>query len=349
MNWLPLHMPISGALISAPGLVILGFGVGVIGGFFGVGGGWLVTPGLNILGFPMSFAIGTDLTQMSATSIISTMRHSKFGNVDYKLGTIMIVGSLAGVELGSRIVMYLEHIGLVGSVLRYCYMILLSFISWTVFADIAKQKKQFKVGATEETAVGIDWYKTLHRINVPPMIHFKTAGVRCSLWLPVLISLFIGLISGTLGIGGGLIVLPAFIYLIGCPTHVAVGTSLYGVMFAALYGAFTYTLKGRTEMLAALIMLAGAAVGAQIGTTATRYVKGIAIKYAFGLTVIGVFVSILLKQLAGRFPQHSGMYTGISTGILFALVVLLCTYITIGLVQGIKKESKRKKAAVKDF
>lgn len=347
MDWAYIHMPISGVLIFWPGLVVLGFGVGVIGGFFGVGGGWLVTPGLNILGFPISFAIGTDLAQMSANSIVSTMRHAKFGNVDYKLGTIMIIGTLAGVELGARLVMYLEHLGIVGTVIRYCYMALLMLIAWTVFVDISKQKKQFVIGGTEETAVGIDWYKRLHRIKIPPMIHFKTAGVYCSLWLPVLISFFIGLISGTLGIGGGLIVLPAFIYLIGCPTHVAVGTSLYGVMFSGLYGTFTYTLKGRTELAAALIMILGAAVGAQIGTIATKYIKGFAIKYAFGLSVIGVFISIFLKQFASKFRSFEHLSLNISTVIIFGLVIVLCTYITVKMVQGAKIELRAKKARLK--
>lgn len=347
MDWAYIHMPISGVLIFWPGLVVLGFGVGVIGGFFGVGGGWLITPGLNILGFPISFAIGTDLAQMSANSIVSTMRHAKFGNVDYKLGTIMIIGTLVGVELGARFVMYLEHLGIVGEVIRYCYMALLTLIAWTVFTDISKQKKQFKMGTAEDAAVGIDWYKKLHKIKAPPMIHFKTAGISCSIWLPVSISLFIGLISGTLGIGGGLIVLPAFIYLLGCPTHVAVGTSLYGVMFSGLYGTFTYTLKGRTELGAALIMILGAAVGAQIGTIATKYIKGFAIKYAFGLSVMGVFVSIFLKQFASRFPGNERLLIGISTGIIFGLVVMLCTYITVKMIQGAKNELRAKAARLK--
>ncbi len=92
MDWLYTLMPIAGIQIWWPGLVILGLGVGIIGGFFGMGGAWMVTPGLNILGFPMAFAIGTDITQMAGKSLISTMRHAKFGNVDYKLSLIMVVG-----------------------------------------------------------------------------------------------------------------------------------------------------------------------------------------------------------------------------------------------------------------
>ena len=104
MDWLYVLMPISGVTIFWPGLIILGLGVGIIGGFFGMGGAWMVTPGLNILGFPMAFAVGTDMAHMAGKSLISTLRHGKFGNVDYKLGLTMLVGTIVGVELGADIV-----------------------------------------------------------------------------------------------------------------------------------------------------------------------------------------------------------------------------------------------------
>ncbi len=103
MHWLYTVVPVAGVNVWWPGLVILGLGVGIIGGFFGMGGAWMVTPGLNILGLPMAFAIGTDITHMAGKSLISTMRHAKFGNVDYKLSLIMVIGTIPGVELGARI------------------------------------------------------------------------------------------------------------------------------------------------------------------------------------------------------------------------------------------------------
>ena len=118
MDWLYVLMPISGVTIFWPGLIILGIGVGIIGGFFGMGGAWMVTPGLNILGFPMAFAIGTDIAHMAGKSLISTMRHGKFGNVDYKLGLIMLVGTIVGFEVGAQMVMWLERIGQVEKIVR---------------------------------------------------------------------------------------------------------------------------------------------------------------------------------------------------------------------------------------
>ena len=113
-SWLYMYMPIAGVDIFWPGLVLIGFSVGVIGGFFGMGGAWMVTPGLNILGFPMAFAIGTDIAHIAGKSMISTIRHSKFGNVDYKLGFVMLIGTMTGIECGAQMIMWLERIGQVG-------------------------------------------------------------------------------------------------------------------------------------------------------------------------------------------------------------------------------------------
>ena len=142
MDWLYVLMPIAGVKIFWPGLIILGIGVGVIGGFFGMGGAWMVTPGLNILGFPMAFAIGTDMAHIAGKSMISTMRHGKFGNVDYKLGMIMLIGTVVGFEIGAQMIMWLERIGKVGPVVRWMYLVLLALIAWMVFADVAKKRRK---------------------------------------------------------------------------------------------------------------------------------------------------------------------------------------------------------------
>jgi uncharacterized membrane protein YfcA len=300
MNMDSLHalMPIAGVPIFWPGLVILGFGVGIIGGFFGMGGAWMVTPGLNILGFPMA--------HMAGKSLISTMRHSKFGNVDYKLGFIMVFGTIGGFEAGAQMIMWLERIGEINLVVRWLYVVLLTLIAWMVFADVDKRRRKEREAQAsgqklDPLATGLEWHKRLHKIKIPPMVTFKVAGIRCSAWLPISISFLTGWLAGILGIGGGLVRMPALIYLIGVPTHVAVGTDLFEVAISGLYGAATYSYKGRVELVAALIMLCGAAVGAQIGTVATKYVKGYGIRIFFGLAatviVLGAVSAISLYIL----------------------------------------------------
>lgn len=336
-------MPISGVTIFWPGLIIIGVGVGIIGGFFGMGGAWMVTPGLNILGFPMAFAIGTDIAHMAGKSLVSTMRHGKFGNVDYKLGIVMLVGTIVGFEIGAQMIMWLERIGKVELYVRWLYVGLLTFIAWMVFHDVAKRKEKERAAKAagqeiDKLAVGIEWHKTVHKIKIPPMMHFNQAGFTCSIWAPVFVSFMTGWLAGILGIGGGLIRMPALIYFIGCPTHIAVGTDLFEVMISGLYGAGTYTYKGRTELVAAVIMLIGAAMGAQVGTVATKYIKGYGIRIAFGIAVLGCMASIIMKLLPRYIDGIKGFMDDLSTATVLIVVSSLSAYIFVKMLQGAKRE-----------
>ncbi len=352
MEFFYVLMPIAGVKIFWPGLIILGVGVGIIGGFFWLGGAWVVTPGLNILGFPMAFAIGTDIAHMAGKSLISTMRHGKFGNVDYKLGIIMLVGTIVGFEVGAQMVMWLERIGSVEKVVRYLYLVLLALIAWMVFADVAKKRRKEREalargGEIDKLATGLEWHKTFHAIKIPPMMHFKVAQIYCSAWLPITVSFLTGWLAGILGIGGGLIRMPALIYFIGCPTHVAVGTDLFEVMISGLYGTATYTYKGRTELVAAIIMLIGASMGAQVGTVATKYIKGYGIRIAFGLAVIGCALSIVLKLMAKSMPNYAAILDGSATVLILGLVAGMSLYIFVRMVAGARREVAMKKAQQK--
>jgi uncharacterized membrane protein YfcA len=335
-SWLYMYMPISGVTIFWPGLVLIGFSVGVLGGFFGMGGAWMVTPGLNILGFPMAFAIGTDMAHIAGKSMISTMRHSKFGNVDYKLGFVMLIGTMIGIECGAQLVMWLERLGRVGPVVRWVYVVFLFLIAVMVFSDYyrAVQKKKAGVEVTEKGVEGFTWYKTLHKINIPPMIHFKQAGIYCSAWLPIIVSFLTGVLAGFLGIGGGLLRMPALVYFIGAPTHIAVGTDLFEVMISGLYGAFTYTLKGRIELVAVFVMLTGAAIGAQIGTVATKYAKGYGIRIAFGLAVLACMLSIICKQYKIDWA---------ATVLILGAITLISLWVIIIMLRGAAAELRMKK------
>jgi len=343
MNWLYAYMPIAGVHIWWPGLVILGLGVGIIGGFFGMGGAWMVTPGLNVLGFPMAFAIGTDITHMAGKSLISTMRHAKFGNVDYKLSLIMVFGTVGGLEIGARNVMWLERIGKIDLYVRCGYLVLLTLIAWLVFADVVKRRNKDRAARAagrpvDPMATGIEWYKTLQQIRIPPVVTFTRSGVRCSVWLPVGVAFVTGWMAGILGIGGGLVRMPSLIYLIGVPTHVAVGTDLFEIAVSGLYGAATYSHKGRVELMAAFIMLIGAAVGAQIGAVATKYVKGYGIRIFFGVAVIGCDISVLMKVIAAANPQLKRILDASAAVLIIGLVTLLALTIVIKFIAGVREE-----------
>jgi uncharacterized protein len=334
-DYFTVVLPISGVAINVLLLVLLGVAVGVLGGFFGMGGAWMVTPALNIFGFPMPFAVGTDLCHMAGKSIISTRRHAKFGNVDVRLGLTMLAFDVVGIEIGARVVMRLEQLGIAGPVIRWVYVIFLCLIGSLVFYDYFKKRaldRRAPVG-THSTESAVQWHVALHRINIPPIIHFKVAQVRCSLWLPASVGFLVGVLAGFLGIGGGLLMMPALVYLIGCPTYIAVGTDLFTVMLAGFYGAFTYGMKGRVELLAVLFMLMGAAPGAQVGTLATKYIRGYGIRLMFGITVALAAVSVILKQFELSALASWFIMTGVSS---ITLVVI------IGMVQGAMRELQAK-------
>jgi uncharacterized membrane protein YfcA len=296
MEHFSIYLPIAGMHFNLLLLLFIGFTVGVCGGFFGIGGAWIVTPALNIFGFPMPYAIGTDMAHMGGKSIVSTIRHGKFGNVDLRLGVSMIIGTTTGTELGARLVMALERAGLAESVIRKAYIFFLAFIGCYVLYDYIRHVRKSKTSASVSASTAREQTiaSRLQRIKIPPMIHYPASGITCSMWLPVLVGFVTGIVASVLGVGGGFIRMPALIYLIGCPTVVAVGTDLFEVMITGAYGGFTYAIKGRVELLAAIWMLA---VGAQLGTVAVKYVRGYSIRLLFAVTIFVACTSIVLKQL----------------------------------------------------
>jgi uncharacterized membrane protein YfcA len=343
MDIFNIYLPIAGIEFNVLLLLLIGTTVGVCGGFFGIGGAWIVTPALNIFGFPMPYAIGTDLAHMGGKSIVSTIRHSKFGNVDVALAVSMIIGTTVGMELGAKLVMYLERIGLAESVIRKAYVVFLfligSYVLYDYITHVVKKRRKAPTGAPTAD-YGENIAQKLHRINIPPMINFKTSGIRCSMWLPVLVGLVTGIVASVLGVGGGFIRMPALIYLVGCPTLVAVGTDLFEVMITGAYGAFTYGVKGRVDLIAAMWMLIGAAIGAQLGTVAVKYVRGYSIRLLFAVTIFIACASVLLKQLELQTPSSVMILTA---GIVISLVI-------IGLlINGIRREKASARAAQKSL
>ena len=152
MGIFDIYLPIAGMHFNALILIAIGFSVGVLGGFFGVGGAWVVTPALNAFGFPMAYAIGTDLAHIFGKSIVATAKHRKMGNVDMKLGLLSIVGSVIGVEIGARNVMWLSKLGLAGPVVRYTYMVMLFGLGIYMLYDYMTKDKRAATQAAKVAA-----------------------------------------------------------------------------------------------------------------------------------------------------------------------------------------------------
>lgn len=299
-----LYLPIAGVDIMAWQLVLLGLTVGVIGGFFGIGGAFMVTPALNVFGFPMAYAIGTDMAHIAGKSIVATVKHRKLGNVDMRLGLLMVLFTAIGIEGGAWTILWLEKIGRVGPIVRVVYMVLLfglgSYMLFEYF-KLTRGAAAHKVKDAGTSALAA----RMQSIHLPPMIHLKASGLTISLWVIGCVATFTGFLAGFLGVGGGFIRMPALMYLIGCPTTVAVGTDLFEVMISGAYGAFSYAAKARVELLAAMVMLLGAAIGAQFGTIATKYVKGLTIRLYFAVTMLLSGVSVIFKHVSA---SHKSVY-----------------------------------------
>ena len=299
-DWV-VYLPISGTEVNGFALILLGFTVGTIGGFFGVGGAFMVTPALNVFGFPMAYAIGTDMAHIAGKSIVSTSKHRKFGNVDMKLALLMIIGTLVGIELGATLILWLEKIGRIGPIVRVAYMFLLfglgSFMLYEYMTGMRRAVRQ--QGADPQGDAGKArlalWMQS---IKLKPVVYLKVSGFHISVWVIIGMGLFTGFLAGFLGVGGGFIRMPALMYIIGAPTKVAVGTDLFEVMVTGAYGAFSYAMKGRVELLAAMIMMVGAAIGAQLGATATRYARGTIIRLYFSITMLCGGLSVVFKHLS---------------------------------------------------
>ena len=289
-------------MINPGVLLFLGFILGVLTGFFGVGGGWLLTPALNILGLPMVYAIGTGFFTLVGKTLYAATRHRKLGNVDMKLGIIMGISSTAGVELGKRLVFYLEGVNLAGTYVRVAYMVLMPIISLSMLREYfcywktVRREKGGEVVAGQDRTSGLT--RNIYRIGLPPRISFPRSGVNSlSLWVIIASGILIGFLSGFMGIGGGFIGLPLLIYVIGVPTIIAVGTSLVVVLITSCYGTGVYALAGYVEWITALIILAGSLLGVQLGVYATKYVTGTKIRVLFAMLVFVVAVSVFLKQM----------------------------------------------------
>ena len=280
---------ISGTHINPVYLIIIGFIIGICGGFFGVGGSFLAGPALFFFGVPMNFVVGTDLAHIVGKSIVAAKKHRALGNVDIKLGLIMASATIVGVETGAQIIQQLKSHKNVDFVVAIAFVIVLigisSFIAWESWQTMkmGKEPKSSPKGKLKPDRSAFAYIaKYFQRLNLPPMISLPNSGIKqISLWTILVVAYIGGVFSGFLGGGAGYIRMPAMVYILGVPTHVAVGTDLFEVVISASYGTFSHALKGNVDILIALVMHTGAAIGAQIGATLTQYFHGARIRLAF--------------------------------------------------------------------
>jgi uncharacterized membrane protein YfcA len=293
---------VAGVTVNPLLLAGVGFLVGIMGGFFGVGGGFIAGPLMFWLGVPMNFVVGTDLAHMTGKSIVAAKRHRTLGHVDIKLGLIMIIGTVIGVEFGARVIEMLEAKGTVDTVIGFAYVAVLLIISTFTAWESLRALRMIRTEHLDvKDALGFEGVtKHIQRFKIPPMIDLPASGIgSISVWLILGVGFITGLLAGVLGVGGGFVRMPMLIYVLGIPTHVAIGTDLFEIMISAGYGTLTHAIKGNVDVMMALVMHTGAALGAQIGAVLTRFFSGPRIRLLFSvLPLVGVLM-VLFRLTSG--------------------------------------------------
>ena len=306
-----MFFPISNTHINPIYLVVVGFVIGILGGFFGVGGSFIAGPALRLMGVDWNYAVGTDLAHIVGKSIVAARQHRTLGNVDFKLGWFMALGTIGGAECGAQLIQVLKRAGNVNTVVSFVaivvYFSIAVFMLWESQKTLRSEKKGSRKQSAAKGALSKEDHSAFHpvtqsiqRLKIWPMIELPTSGVRISLWTILLVALVGGFFSGFLGGGAGYIRMPSMVYVLGIPTHLAVGTDLFEIVISASYGTFSHAIKGNVDILIALVMHTGAVIGAQIGVVATQYFAGPKIRLAFvPLPLIGAAI-VIYTLLSGH-------------------------------------------------
>jgi hypothetical protein len=300
-----LIVELFGIAVSLLGM-FAGFGVliGLLFGFFGMGGSFLVTPALLVMGYETDVAVASGLAFVFGTSVIATLKHRDLGQVDYKLGISMIIGTTAGIEVGKMGLHWLQRIGLADSVVSVAYVGLLgaigAFITYNAVTDSGGGGISHDAEADEEIDADDipDIAKKIQSYRVPPMMTLR-GGVTISLWMVLAVAFATGLLSGFLGVGGGFIRMPALFYLIGVPVPIAVGTDLFEIVFSGGIGSFLYAMDGAVNLAIVVPLLAGSALGARLGAAATSLVDEDDIKVYFGVMLLLGAIAVAVRQIGG--------------------------------------------------
>jgi hypothetical protein len=289
-----MYFPISGVDVSIEMILLLGFASGVMAGFLGVGGGWIITPTLSILGLPIHFAVGSGLCCIAGNSIPGIVAHRRLGHVDFRLSGLMIAGTTVGVESGVRMIEYLKSVGEVEITVSILLIVLMYSISaYALSNTLGKREDRKRLTSSTSLVERL-------RVAVPPTISLPTSGIESiSVWWIFLVASLTGFSAGLTGIGGGLLAIPALVYVIGTPPGVAIGTSLLSILFTASYGTFSHALRGNVDVMVALAMLPTGALGSELGSHATKHFgrNRRAVGLVFGFSVFMAACAELSKIL----------------------------------------------------
>jgi len=286
-----IYLPIAEMSVNIFLILAMGGGIGFLSGLFGVGGGFLMTPLLIFIGVPAPVAVGTEANQIVASSVSGVLAHWRRGNVDFKMGSILLIGGFFGSSAGVVLFKYLQFIGQIDLVIKLSFIIFLGIIGSLMFWESIRTIIRSHNPASRR--------RKLHQHNwlhgLPLKVRFRKSKLYISAILPFAIGAVVGVLSAIMGVGGGFIMVPAMIYLLGMPTSVVIGTSLFQIIFVTANVTFLQALTVQTvDILLAILLLTGAVVGAQFGSKYSVRMKGEQLRALLAIMVLGVCIKIIV-------------------------------------------------------
>ena len=302
-----IYLPIAEVSVNAFLLLGLGGLVGILSGMFGVGGGFLMTPLLFFIGIPPAVAVATEANQIVASSFSGVLAHFKRKTVDLKMGTVLLIGGLIGAYLGIQLFNMLRSMGQVDLLVKLSYVVFLGIIGSLMFVESLNAIRRAKKTGSAAKRKKHNW---VH--NLPFKMKFRTSGLYISVIPPFIVGVFVGVLAAIMGVGGGFVMVPAMIYLLGMPTKVVIGTSLFQIIFVTAFTTMMHATTNYTvDIVLAVLLLVGGVIGAQIGARIGVKMKAENLRILLALLVLAVCGKLALDLLL----QPAELYSiGISGG-----------------------------------
>ncbi len=288
-----VYLPIAEISVSAFLLLGLGGIVGMLSGMFGVGGGFLITPLLFFIGIPPPVAVATGTNQIVASSFSAVLAHLKRRTVDLRMGSVLLAGGLAGAALGVQLFAYLSRIGQIDLLVQLSYVGFLGVIGTLMLLESLRAMQRARKPGYRVKRHHHTWIHAL-----PLKMKFRRSGLYISVIPPLLVGAAVGILSAIMGVGGGFIMVPAMIYLLGMPTKVVIGTSLFQIIFVTGFTTIMHaTTNYSVDMILAVLLIVGGVIGAQIGTRIGTKLKAEQLRILLALLVLAVCAKIALGLL----------------------------------------------------
>ena len=304
-----LYLPIAEIPINILLILALGLFTGILAGMFGIGGGFLSTPLLIFNGIPPAIAISTSANQIMASSVSGVLAHLRRGNVDIKMGTILLIGGLFGSTFGVWILHILQKTGYIDVVISLLYLLFLGSIGIIMIAEsgkiILEQKYNLVLITPKNKARAITtWLRKIHKL--PYKTHFPKSNIEVSAIIPIAIGFVVGILVAIMGIGGGFVMIPAMIYILRMPASVLVGTSLFQIIFIAGNTTFLQSVTGHNvDIVLAFVMIISSVIGAQIGTIIAHKTNTNKLRSLLALMIL----AICIKMLFNLFSHPLSLFT----------------------------------------